>query len=411
MGTRKLVGTAKSFDVRVGESLVGHLVQRQDYVVFTWAEDYWSLPDRPILGLQFENDRRSVRSSALRLPPWFSNLLPEGVLRTWIARQRGVSPQREMELLAQVGHDLPGAVTVVPSGNRIDGPQMPAVVAEAPPGGVAPEIKFSLAGVQLKMSMLKSGDRLTLPASGRGDWIVKLPDASFPHVPLNEYAMMSWADRAGIAVPQIRLLRREELPVLPDVAWPNNEALAFAVERFDRTPSGAIHVEDFAQVRGFYPDDKYRGAWETVAALCFRAGADEASLEEFVRRITFNVLVGNGDAHLKNWSLQYVERTRPRLSPAYDLVSTFVYAEAQGRHEDLGLRWANKKLFERVTSASLAVLQERLGARVDLPAVAEAVARNMQEHWPSVREEHLRGDEALAGRLDAWFTLRLQQFL
>jgi serine/threonine-protein kinase HipA len=68
-----------------------------------------------VLGLLFEQDPLRTHAAALRLPPWFSNLLPEGLLREWIAADRRVSADREMELLAQVGHDLPGAVRVLPA--------------------------------------------------------------------------------------------------------------------------------------------------------------------------------------------------------------------------------------------------------------------------------------------------------
>jgi serine/threonine-protein kinase HipA len=94
---------------------VGTLVQRGDYTRFVFSQEYFNDPDRPVLGLVFEQDISARYAAALRLPCWFSNLLPEGRLREWIAADRKVSPQREMELLAQVGHDLPGAVRVLPA--------------------------------------------------------------------------------------------------------------------------------------------------------------------------------------------------------------------------------------------------------------------------------------------------------
>jgi len=97
---------------------VGTIYQRGDYSRFTLAEPYRMDPDRPVLGLVFEQDLSAAHTAALRLPPWFSNLLPEGRLREWIAEDRGVSPHREMELLAQVGHDLPGAIRVLPADAR-----------------------------------------------------------------------------------------------------------------------------------------------------------------------------------------------------------------------------------------------------------------------------------------------------
>lgn len=166
------------YGVWLRELRVGTLIQRGDHTRFALTEEYLADPHRPVLGLIFEQDLRARHAAALRLPPWFSNLLPEGRLREWIAAERHVSAQREMELLAQVGHDLPGAVrirSVEPS----EAVEEVFAITDLPP---APPSKreswrFSLAGVALKFSMLLRHDRLTLPATGvGGDWIVKLPD-------------------------------------------------------------------------------------------------------------------------------------------------------------------------------------------------------------------------------------------
>ncbi|MDO4646020.1 MAG: HipA domain-containing protein [Propionibacteriaceae bacterium] len=80
-------------------------------------------------------------------------------------------------------------------------------------------LRFSLAGVALKFSLLQSGDRLTLPAGDQeGDWIVKMPDAVYPEVPANEFAMMTLAQRCGIDIPEIKMWHRDELPTLPEMA-------------------------------------------------------------------------------------------------------------------------------------------------------------------------------------------------
>ena len=88
---------------------------------------------------------------------------------------------------------------------------------------------------------------------------------------------------------------------------------------------------------------KYDGTFETVAALCYR-GHDLRALQEWARRVAFNLAIGNGDAHLKNWSLIYPDRRRATLSPVYDLVSTVGYLE----HEDFGLKFTGAKDFERI---------------------------------------------------------------
>lgn len=346
--------------VRLAGRDIGVLRQRGDHVVFAFLPEYWDDPDRHVLGLWFEDHPRSPRGAALRLPPWFSNLLPEGRLRDYIAADRGVSQQREMELLAQVGHDLPGAVEVV-DGKGVELPWEDGRL-DTPPRGIdlpSGRVKFSLAGVGLKFSMQRQGERFTIPGSGDdGDeWIVKLPDPEHQFVPQNEFAMMSLAQLVGIDAPEVHLVHRDETFGLPEHVWPKGENVAFAVKRFDRNRDGSrVHIEDFAQVRGFHADAKYAGTFETVANLCFRAG-DVASLDEFVRRITFNVVVGNGDAHLKNWSLIYLDGRNPRISPAYDLVSTVPYND----QDDLGLKFGGSRRFEDVNLAVYDRLERRLG--------------------------------------------------
>lgn len=385
----------RAFGVWLDATFVGTLRQKGNHTTLELHESYTENPRRPVLGQVFEQDLNKVHASALRLPAWFSNLLPEGVQRGWLARQRGVSDQREMELLAEVGRDLPGAVTVL---------SLPAEVVSARHGGAqgtpraAPDAqqdgsedgreKFSLAGVQLKLSMITVGDRLVLPLGGQlGDWIVKFPDAALPHLPVVEHATMELARRSGIDVPTIQLLDRDELPDTPDAVWGSLEVCAFAIERFDRTPErGLIHIEDFAQVRGFYADQKYAGSYETLAALVHR-GEDDESLRELVRRLALNVLVNNADAHLKNFSLRYVDPRRPELSPAYDVVSTSPYP---GFDEQMALRLAGTKDGGRARLRNL----DALGTRAGLPAgeladVAETTVAAAVTAWPDVAEEHL----------------------
>lgn len=367
---------------------VGLLHQRGDHTWFEFAEEYRSDPGRAVLGLWFEDKLLKRHASHMRVHPWFSNLLLEGRLREWIADGRGVSADREMELLAQVGHDLPGAVRVLPEDTAPgETPEAEAVtpVPRGPAGW-----RFSLAGVQLKFSMLKRGDRLTLPAYGvGGDWIVKLPDLAHPEVPRNEHAMMRLAAASGIEVPEVALVHRDELPDLPSSAWPARESWAFAIRRFDRDDDRrAVHIEDMAQVRGFWPDDKYNGSYETVAALVHRR-RDLPALREFARRLAFAVLITNGDAHLKNWSLIYRDQRIPTLAPAYDLVSTGMYRGA-GDPEELGLRFHGTKRFERITLDSFTRMERKVGAAgADLAGVAAELVERAVAAWPAVAESVL----------------------
>lgn len=399
---------------------IGTLCQKGDYTRFVVNESYVTDPQRPVLGLRFEENLLAPYSSALRLPIWFSNLLPEGPLREWIADDRGVSLDREMELLAQVGHDLPGAVQVLPAEGPDEGWEWPdgdtpGSTGHRPGGSYGfpssdSPWRFSLAGVALKFSMLAMGDRLTVPAAGEyGDWLVKFPDYRHPDVPRNEFTMMSLAKASGLDVPDVRLMHRDELHGLPERMWPNNEQWAYAVRRFDRTADEhrtSIHIEDFAQVRDKYPQDKYQSAFETVAAIAYR-GHDLNSLREAARRIAFSVVVGNGDAHLKNWSLIYRDRRVPSLSPAYDLVSTAPYAPSD-EPEDLGLKFGGSKSFERVQLTAFQRLEGALDRRFGttnarLREQAVQTVELARANWPQF-EEHLADNQSLRKSIGAWIS-------
>ena len=337
------------------------------------------------------------------MPAWFSNLLPEGRLRELIAREQGVSTQREIDLLVRIGGDLPGAVEVIPDSGAcvIEGferaSDVPVNIPE--PSG---RLRFSLAGVGLKFSMRQEGDRLVLPAHGKGgDWIVKTPDGSYPGLVANEAAVMRLASDVGIEVPEFHVRHRDQVDELGEGAWPSDEDEAYVVRRFDRRAEGRVHIEDFAQVlgRSGVGEGKYRSTVETVAAIAYR-GRDRASLREMVRRSVFNLLVGNGDAHLKNWSLIYPDRKIARLSPAYDLVCTAVYPN----QADLGLPFFGTARISEISRDYFARLQASLKVEGgDVLDVVDETIERFSETWAAGAAERLPASVA------TWIEEHLEQ--
>jgi len=400
----------EQFCVYLHDKIVGRLHRYDDVTRFVFAEGYWDDPNRAVLGLRFEENPHARHQSKLRLPPWFSNLLPEGRLREWIAQARRTSTDREMELLAQVGHDLPGAVRVFAADQvmRVD----MSGNDDASNGRGSPTDSLwsvSLAGVGLKFSMLARGERLAVPARGEGgDWIVKLPDPIYPEMPRNELAMMTLAQAVGIDAPEIRLVHRDQLESLPERVWMGNEGYAYAVKRFDRGPKRElIHIEDMAQVRGFYPDAKYLGSFETIAALVYRR-RDVEALREFARRLAFNFLIGNGDAHLKNWSLIYRDPRIPTLAPAYDLVATFLYRPPSEGAEEIALRFGRSKRFEDVRISTFSLLEQKLGAKAELGDVAKTLVDKVIAEWPRAAAL-LEGHPKLCQRIESFIRTRATQ--
>ena len=325
-----------------------------DRQLFAFEQDYIDDPQRPTLSLSFKGRTgglvTTLRPVTRRVPPFFSNLLPEGNLREYLAKLAEVNTEREFFLLAVLGADLPGALVVIPlygEGQQVGQHQHEKDDQHDkahPREGV---LRFSLAGVQLKFSaVMEASGGLTIPADGMGgSWIVKLPSHRFPAVPENEFAMIELARRVGIAVPENRLVSVADIKGLPEEARaPGGKVLA--VRRFDRLPGGeSVHMEDFAQVFGQFPDNKYKfHSYANIASVLWAEAGDDA-VWEFVRRLVFSVLIGNADMHLKNWSLLYPDRRTPQLSPGYDFVATLPYIP----NDTLALSFGGSRSLSEIT--------------------------------------------------------------
>lgn len=375
--------------VLLGGASVGTLRYEAESVAFRFNEGYLSSPSRSVLGQFFEDDLRKEHRVRSGVPAWFANLLPEGPLRELVAQTAGVHPTRDFFLLLHLGEDLPGAVQVVGDvGPVLEGDDEVGPVAVPTLSDTSEfDFKFSLAGIQLKFSVMRGERGVTVPLHGEhGDYIAKLPDERHDGVPENEFSMMRWAREAGIDVPEFSLIEARSIQGIP-AALLDSEKMVFLIRRFDRTATGRVHIEDFAQVLNRYPtpEGKYRGAnYETVAKIVLAVGGVD-DLEEFVRRMVALVAMGNGDAHLKNWSLIYRDGRTARLSPAYDLVSTVTYIRTD---ETLALNLARSKVFSEVNLASF----QRLARKLELPSetaldhiVRETVER-LRSSWLTIRE-------------------------
>lgn len=376
-------------EVRLGETLVGTLTNLpNDQNLFVFDSAYVSDENRPVLSLSFydvyRNPITNVRPVTRRLPPFFSNLLPEGALRQFIAERGEVNAQREFFLLWLLGNDLPGAVTVRDAEGRALPPsEKNPTVARARAGRDV--LRFSLAGVQLKLSAIGNPHRqLSIPASSvGGHWIVKLPSPAYPGLPENEFSMMEFARTVGIQVPEIGLIPLDKIPGIPE-PWQQLKGNAYYIRRFDRAPHGKrIHIEDFNQLYGQFPEAKYKNYSYTNMANDLWRLTDETQFAEFIRRLIFNVAIGNNDMHLKNWSLIYPDGHTPLLAPAYDFVSTVRYIA----DDRLALSIAKEKSPAELNTELL----ERFARKAQVPSklvldIARETAHTIMSLWPAIQK-------------------------
>lgn len=360
-----------SLQVRLNDLNVGTLVRTPgDFNAFSFEDSYRATGGLPVLSLSFRAAggglRKDPRPIARALPAFFANLLPEDKLREAMERHHAgsVRPGNDFDLLVALGADLPGAVRVMPD-EGIN------IVPDPLPG--KPKARFSLAGVQMKLSVMKNtgkGGGLTLPMGDEhGQYIAKFPSIVFPGVSENEYANLALAAAIGIEVPERELVEQSDFEGIPEEFNTLSEGRVLLVRRFDRGAGGErIHIEDFAQVFGVYPSRKYEGAaYHDIASALATAVSPKAALE-FVRRLALAAITGNGDMHLKNWSLIYRGNGfKPELAPLYDVLSTVPYIPA----DRMALSLGGERAFKALDAQRWKIFANR--ARLPAPAVLNAV--------------------------------------
>ena len=417
----------RTLGVWLADTHVGYLTHSDERTVFSVSEeDLDAGPARPILSLAWTHlddeaqTRRLLRdprhkSASIKAPPFFSNLLPEGGMRARIAQQLKVHEDREFLLLEALGHDLPGAVILRPvdappprqqnHATQVGAPPINADTADdgAPQTADPTHLKFSLGGMQLKFSMLQQGERYTLNTGGRlGNYIIKPPSHDFPGLPQVEAAAMATARAVGIDVPETLLLHPDQLEGLSNILGHLPDEPFYAIRRFDRndatspsndgtTPSTLkerIHVEDFAQVFSLRTSQKYnRVNYDMMAMTLLQYAGGVDDLKEMTRRLVLNVLLGNGDAHIKNWSLIYRTPNKPRLAPAYDLVSTVAWTQ---HDQTIALNMAGTKRFDAIGLDTFNAFFQRLGlpgqVREELLTEVRATTRRVLDVWGGLYE-------------------------
>lgn len=347
-----------------------------------------------------------------RLHPVLSNLLPEGALRDWFAQVLKVHPENEFPLFAQLAADLPGALVA----ESVAPEQIPEGVLDyrthvevVPRMGLGGRPQFSLAGVQMKFSMHETDGRFNISQPDKlGEWIVKTPSTRHRDVPLNEYTVMKLAELVGVKTPEIKLVQLDQLKDLPPINLPS-EQCAYAIRRYDRDGQGGrIHAEDFGQVLFKYAHEKYGTTnFEQIGKVLYQfTGHGLANAQQMARRLLVNVVLGNGDAHLKNWSLIYPNRITAELAPAYDIVCTQAYIPSESQ---ISLNLAGNKDWYSMNMAHFEAWSKSVGVpwraiKVHLDEVMEKARsiwpdyladapmnegqkHNLRNHWRKLHED------------------------
>ncbi len=273
--------------------------------------------------------------------PFFDGLLPEGETRRMLAYDFRLQADDTFGLLGALGRDCAGALVILPEGETLADPGATAPVPltkeevaarlrqlSVEPLGVDKQVRVSLAGLQQKMTLsrLRTGE-WTLPINGLpSTHILKRGDPRFAQMVANEAFCLAVCHQLGLPVAAAEILETTE-PIL-------------VVTRYDRevTATGEIrriHQEDLTQALGVSSSAKYedRGGpgLRTIAQLLRDWTLGSESLDRLLDVMFLNMVLGNGDAHAKNLSLLHHESGAVHLAPAYDIMSTAFYPQADVR--------------------------------------------------------------------------------
>jgi len=326
-------------------TVAGRLERRADAMVFAYDDDYVAAGGPPV-ATTLPISREPVLTHAPgALPPFFSGLLPEGRRLTALRSAVKTSVDDELTLLLAVGGDAVGDVQVVPAGEDPSDVDPRVSVADwsevrfvellaASVGSPEAIDRVALPGVQDKVSARMINVPVALEDAR---YLLKLDPPEFPHLVENEAFFLAAARGSGIVCAD------------SEVVYDADDTPGLLVQRFDRVldASGSVAVlaqEDACQVLGRYPADKYRVSTEAVidglARLC---RARPVAALTLLKQVAFAYLTCNGDAHAKNFSVRRLPQGEWRVTPAYDLPTSYPYGDTtmaltlNGRQrEDIG---------------------------------------------------------------------------
>ena len=368
---------SRMLDVYLHDRLVGILEQPDSGgLIFTYDTDYVSGASYAIslsLPLQSESFKGD------KVKAFFSGLLPDESVRDRLARSLGVSKENSFGLLEEVGGDCAGALALYPHGEKppktspdievLDDKRLKEIldlIKHRPMLAGDDGYRLSLAGAQDKLAAGFRDGRVVLIKGGAPTTHILKP--MIEHVQdsaHNELFCMKLASMVGIDAPEASLHFVDDTPY-------------YLVERYDRhiAEDGTverIHQEDFCQALGIPPEIKYEieggpgiaDCQDMIIDYTARPATDLTKLRDMV---LFNYLIGNADAHGKNFSLLY-KGNKPELAPAYDILSTAIYPELT---EELSMKIGGEYESKNIS------LRHFYGLVADTKAAQSAMSRQVK---------------------------------
>lgn len=383
---------AKTLDVYLQDELIGHLIQDEGgQTVFEYAQAWLERPGATALSVSLP--LRKERFNRNECHGFFAGILPDESKREIIARNLGISARNDFAMLERIGGECAGAVTFIPASQAlpvsdyhyrtISSRQLADIFKELPkrPLLAGEEgVRLSLAGAQDKIAVRIEGDELSLPLGGAPSTHILKPSIErFAGVVFNEAFTMQLAAAAGLPAAKVEVRVAEEIEYLSVERYDRTHIQSSTATRLDR-----LHQEDFCQALNIVPETKYQKEGGPSLTRCFElvrevSSAPVVDLTRLLDAIIYNFLIGNNDAHGKNFSLLYHQagtaNQEIRLAPLYDAISTVYYPELSN---EMAMKIGDEYKPDKVTPRDFEKLAGQAGlarplVRRRVPELAQAV--------------------------------------
>ncbi len=321
-------------DVYLNQCLTGQLsIDSHGDMLFTYDAQYVTDKQNQPLSQSLPLQKASYDSKQCR--PFFGGILPEAHLRASIARHLGISEKNDFALLAAIGGECAGAVSLVPASSTaltdlkpnyrvIDENVMTSILQtmHQKPMLVGEDgVRLSLAGAQDKLAVAIIDGKIAIPIGGApSTHILKPMNRDFPSLIENECFCLQLARKVGLNVADASMHEA-------------NENRYLLVKRYDRIEIEhkiqRLHQEDFCQALAIIPEMKYQREGGPGLRDCFQlvrqiSSVPVVDIKMLLQGVLFNLIIGNNDAHGKNFSLLYSAQ-QTHLAPFYDMISTIHY--------------------------------------------------------------------------------------
>jgi serine/threonine-protein kinase HipA len=326
---------------------------------------------------------------------FFGGILPEDNQRKIIAKNLGISPNNDFSMLEKIGGECAGALTFVPSGEKLNpqdreykeltGSMLPGILRELPTRPLLAgeeNIRLSLAGVQDKIAVYIDENRIFIPLNNAPSTHILKPDFSlYEGVIFNEAFCLNLAKKIGLSAAEAEIKKTEDINYL-------------LVKRYDRINVSSennanqiirVHQEDFCQAMGIPSANKYQNEGGPSLKQSFDLLRKESSipvvdLDRMINAVIFNFLIGNCDAHGKNFSLLYLDEFQ--LSPLYDLISTIYYKDLDKK---MAMKLGGEYHINNITLANFDALADETGlAKPEVRRRIQTLIDSILSHLPSM---------------------------